>query len=462
MSYFQQRNRIVPQLYRDLNQQRHHRNDRSTRQRRNISLLIIPVLVIGITLRNYLLLGDMGFGHMEHTKEDKDSIIWQIDSRTWCERVREAREALTLPHLRISYPCEIMKPAISAIVCMLTDGTTEEKANRVVFTARDYIHGAMALGASLKGNIDPSRTHQLLLLREGFELETDDLIRLEAAGWHIGTAPNFPIEKKYIPRFTRYKTTYTKVTAIGLSEYKCILLMDADTLAVDDLREVMKCDTVFRTPINRVAGIIDWYHNGWKLFNTGSILWKTSSAEMERVFNLTKDDSFMKRYSSDQDFLNNVYPDRLTNTTFNNEIVALDNIESRSSRKNSNSVQLLNPVIPHIVAKAGAVVPLSWDYNAQTHAEVQNTKFWDDHRSTTKILHFTEKKGWQCEPRYSSIPIELIPQNCNSKRKDSLDPLCFCREAHLYWMALRKAEKSYAMKSLTVSEKNSPNVEKSR
>jgi hypothetical protein len=455
--YTNQRNRAaVPQLlFRGLNEQR-NRNDRTTRRRRKIVLLILFLLVIGITLRNYILLGDMGFGNVGSiSSSSSSSSILHIDTRSWCERVREARDALKLSFLHIKYPCETMEPATSAIVCMITDGTTEEKATRVVFTARDYINGAMALGASLKGNIDPLRTHQLLLLREGFELETDDVIRLESVGWTMGTAPDFPIEAKYLPTFPRYKTTYTKVTAIGLSEYKCVMLMDADTLAVGDLREVMKCDTVFRNPKNnRVAGIIDWYQMRWKLFNTGSILWKTSSTEMERVFNLTKDTSFMKRYSSDQDFLNNVYPDRLNNNTFNNEIIALDNVESRSS---STRIKGLDPVIPHIEAQNGAVVPLSWDYNAQTHAEVQNFKFWDEHRSTTRILHFTEKKGWQCEQRYDPIPKETYPQHCKGKTRD---PLCFCGEAHLYWIALRKAEKSYAMKSLTVSKASS--VDKSR
>ena len=346
-----------------------------------------------------------------------------------------------------------MKPATSAIVCMLTDGTTTQTGSKIVFSARDYINGALALGASLQGNIDASQTHQLLLLREGFELENDDLIRLESVGWTIGTAPNFPLQQKYIPKFPRYKTTYTKVSAIGLSEYKCVMLMDADTLAVGDLRDVMNCQSVFKHPNNRVGGTLDWYQMRWKLFNTGSILWKTDAKEMERVFNLTEDDSFMKRFGSDQDFLNNVYPDRLNNKTLNNEIVALDTVESRalsisgggggggggsgsSSKNNKNGYNILSPVVPHSSAQTGAVVPLSWDYNAQTHAEVQNWEFWKAHRPTTKILHFTEKKGWQCERSLDEPPPpEKMPKKCKKEI-----PICFCREAHLYWRALEKAE----------------------
>lgn len=265
MNSFNQRNYIVPKLYRGLKQQKRLGNDRSTRQRQMLFFsVLLSVLVVGITMRNYTLLGNMEFGP---TLREERIRAFQADAMPWCERVKKAREAFNVASLSITYPCEQMKPAKSAIVCMLTDGTTEEKATRVVFAARDYINGALALGASLAGRIDKSQTHQLLLLREGFELGTDDLIRLEASGWHIGTAPNFPIETKYTPKFPRYKTTYTKVTAIGLSEYKCVLLMDADTLAVGDLKEVLKCDSVFQHPSNRVAGVIDWYRNGWKLFN---------------------------------------------------------------------------------------------------------------------------------------------------------------------------------------------------
>lgn len=224
MNSFNQRNYIVPKLYRGLKQQKRLGNDRSTRQRQMLFFsVLLSVLVVGITMRNYTLLGNMEFGP---TLREERIRVFQADAMPWCERVKKAREAFNVASLSITYPCEQMKPAKSAIVCMLTDGTTEEKATRVVFAARDYINGALALGASLAGRIDKSQTHQLLLLREGFELGTDDLIRLEASGWHIGTAPNFPIETKYTPKFPRYKTTYTKVTAIGLSEYKCVLLMD--------------------------------------------------------------------------------------------------------------------------------------------------------------------------------------------------------------------------------------------
>ena len=46
---------------------------------------------------------------------------------------------------------------------------------------------------------------------------------------------------------------------------------------------------------------------------------------MERVFNLTVDPSFMRKFSSDQDFLNHVYAERLDNS-INNMIMEFGNM----------------------------------------------------------------------------------------------------------------------------------------
>ncbi|KAG7352066.1 hypothetical protein IV203_008114 [Nitzschia inconspicua] len=437
---------------------------RSTRQKFGI-LLGVPILAILGTMINFLFLNlnELGFGIGAGMEEESmlsdfrkisskartnqqqrrqstvegevvqaevpvilssSSNVNEQIKRDWCEQVAKARADLS-PFLQIHYPCEKLQPATSAVVCMLTDGAAEGKDSKFFFTARDYINGIMTLGASLQGNIDPTQTHQLLLLRDGFELQPDDRIRLASVGWVIGTAPNFPLAREYVPRFPRYKTTYTKITAIGLGEYKCVMLMDADTLVIGNIQEIMKCN-VFQHPNNRVAGTIDWYQKHWHLFNTGSILWKPSGKEMDRVFNLTKNTTFMKKYSSDQDFLNHVYPERLNNT-LNSEIVTMDTPESR--RDNS-------PLIPHEFAMQGSVVPMSWEYNAQTHAEVENMDFWKAHRDTVRILHFTEKKGWRCERRYDDPPpLKEMPNPCLKEI-----PICFCREAHLYWKLFDLAE----------------------
>jgi hypothetical protein len=339
-------------------------NRQRSKRTKTMIMIGVPFLAVVGTIMNYyfLKLSELGFGGGDNgggAAADNNNIVsnpTKSSGKSWCDQVKQARSNL-MPSLHIKYNCDDMMPATSAIVCMLTDGTSEEKATRVVFTAKNYINGAMALGASLQRNIDPIKTHQLLLLREGFTLDEDDMIRLQSVGWTLGTAPNFDLEPRYVPTFARYKTTYTKVTAIGLSEYECVMLMDADTLAVGDLRGVMSdCEnTVFLHPANRVAGVLDLFAGRWKLFNTGSILWRTSSAEMGRVFGLSRNSSFMKKFSSDQAFLNAVYSEREFNFTLNQEIVGLDTIESRKMSDGQ-----ISPVVPHDIAQRGAVVPLSW------------------------------------------------------------------------------------------------------
>ncbi len=391
-------------------------------------LLFVPLLaILGILLNSWFGVSDYDTSYnalldLEIPITNSES---ESDSQSWCDEVQKARADLS-PSLHIHVPCKTMKPAKSAVVCMLTDGVSDDKATKVVFTATNYIHGAMALGASLLGRIDPTQTHLLLLLRQGFTLADDDLLRLQSVGWIIGTAPEVPLKKKYVPRFPRYKTTYTKISAIGLAEYECAMLMDADTLAVGDLKEIMSCQ-IFTEPQHRVAGTLDLYRGHWHYFNTGSLLWRPNSKEMERVFQLTVDPTFMKAFSSDQDFLNHVYPERLNNTV-NHQIM----------EGNFN-------YIPN-----GQVVDMTWDYNAQTHVEVERMEWWESKRPTVKILHFTQKKGWQCEERHDPPPpLSEMSTNCD---KDI--PMCYCREAHLYWNALTTAQ-TLANQTLAVRARTS-------
>ena len=80
------------------------------------------------------------------------------------------------------------------------------------------------------------------------------------------------------------------------------------------------------------------------------------------------------------------------------------------------------------------MVDLGWGFNAQTHVEVDRSEWWESNRPSVSVLHFTEKKGWQCEERHEP---PKMSQDC---RKDKSTPLCFGREAHLYRNALAKGK----------------------
>jgi len=332
---------------------------------------------------------------------------------SWCEKVNNARSTLD-PSLHIKVPCEEMKPAKSAVVAYITAGVSKEKASRTVFSASDYVDGVMALGASLNDHLGP-QTHKLLLLRDDFipTLPTDVLEDLKKVGWTIGIAPIVDIDDKFVPNFGRYKTVYSKISILGLSEYECVLLLDADTLVIDKIDDLMTCDIL--KPDFRAAGGLDLYRGRWRHFNTGSILWRPESAEMSRVYALTKDPNFMKKFESDQIFSNTVYPDR-ENVAVNEKLINGEEVDPK---------------------ELGSIAHLPWAYNAQTHLEYQRPQFWDEHVSSLKIIHYTQKKGWQCDKRYDEPPPLLPTRPKISNCKMDMD--CACHEGYRWHQYLQKA-----------------------
>ncbi|KAL3779368.1 hypothetical protein HJC23_005228 [Cyclotella cryptica] len=334
---------------------------------------------------------------------------------SWCDRVKQARSTLD-EKLHVRVPCETMKQAKSAVVVYITAGVSEDKATKTVFSGKDYIDGVMALGASLNDHLLTKETHRLLLLRDDFMSSLPDsiLAKLKKIGWTIGIAPVVDIDEKYVPRFARYKTVYTKISVLGLSEYDCVLLLDADTLVVGNIDDLMTCNIL--KPNFRAAGGLDLYHGQWRHFNTGSVLWRPGSDEMNRVYNLTSDPTFMKRFESDQIFTNTVYPHR-NNVSINNELMA---------GRQVNPEQL------------GSIAHLPWEYNAQTHLEYQRPQFWDEHVSDLKIIHFTQKKGWQCQKRLDRPP--PLSSNRPATKDCTLETDCACQEGYKWYQYLKKAE----------------------
>lgn len=353
---------------------------------------------------------------------DKGNQATQNEEEDWCNVVSKARQNLD-PSLHIRVPCEKMKPAKSAVVCMLTAGVPDGKGSRTVFTGTDYVNGALALGASLNDNLTSQngRVHKLLLIKEGFTLPDDSIRKLEAVGWTIGKSPDIKVDKKYTPSFARYKNVYPKISVIGLAEYKCILFVDADTLTVSNIDELMSCNLLDR-PEYRVAGGLDYYRGRWFHFNTGSVLWRPGSDEMTRVYQLTRNETFMTRFESDQIFINTVYPDR-TNRELNEKILNAENDEA---------------ALEQLRVHFGQVAHLPWKYNAQTHVEFQLPEFWDEHLPDVKILHYTQKKGWQCPQTYEK-PKGRNVGKCNPKT----DIDCACREGYRWHIYLKKALEEY-------------------
>eukprot|EP00548_Thalassiothrix_antarctica_P017422 CAMPEP_0194197198 /NCGR_PEP_ID=MMETSP0154-20130528/77076_1 /TAXON_ID=1049557 /ORGANISM="Thalassiothrix antarctica, Strain L6-D1" /LENGTH=315 /DNA_ID=CAMNT_0038921851 /DNA_START=383 /DNA_END=1328 /DNA_ORIENTATION=+ len=314
--------------------------------------------------------------------EENNAIIVKNDNNnnkevvsSWCDTVQKARRTLD-KDLHIRVPCETMSTkAKSAVVVFLTAGKPEGKGSKNVFTASNYVDGILALGAALQDHLTRSDTHKLLLLRDGFKLDKKSEDRVRQIGWIIGNAPNV----NEIP--DTYRDLNDTGHCNGLSEYSCVLLLDADTLVINNIDDLMGCSILEEKEEYRVAGTLDYYRGKWYHFNTGSALWKPSNTEMNRVYALTKNNTFMKKFQSDQIFTNTVYTDR-ANRTINN-ILMDDNIATEEKKK-----------------YWGSVADLGWSYNAQTHVEYEKPDFWKKQLEEVKIIHFTQRKGWQCPERH--------------------------------------------------------------
>ena len=77
--------------------------------------------------------------------------------------------------------------------------------------------------------------------------------------------------------------------------------------------------------------------------------------------------------------------------------------------------------------------------NAQTYVEVQLPQFWATHSTSLRVLHFTQRKGWECEEVHRPpIPLNLPPRHCGrllgkSGRNltvPSTDADCLCAEGY--------------------------------
>mmetsp|Transcript_53278 Transcript_53278/g.59575 ORF Transcript_53278/g.59575 Transcript_53278/m.59575 type:complete len:252 (-) Transcript_53278:377-1132(-) len=162
------------------------------------------------------------------TSNDTDTVV-----NNWCDRVTHARVDLN-PDLAIHYPCETIlnsqqsaAAAVAAVVlvvvCMLTGSFDLHRANKILFIAREYLDGALALGCTVHNNIDPSRTHICCWCsRKGVSSPpVVDRLRLRAVGWTLG---DVQLLKKYVPTYANATPPSTRRShrpGLGLSEYQC-------------------------------------------------------------------------------------------------------------------------------------------------------------------------------------------------------------------------------------------------
>ena len=322
---------------------------------------------------------------------------------SWCDRVSVAR-GMIAPALRVSYPCRGLRPARSAIATMLTDSLSESK---VTFGLSNYVKGVLALGRSVQNHM-LRHVHQLLLVRDGVSVPAADRPRLAAVGWILGTVPT--ILPPRTPRFKRFRSQFSKLALMGLTEYECVFYMDADTLAIGSLDRLLDSSALFQQAGQRLAAARDFFGGRWSAnYNMGIFGLQPNASELDRVHMLLLDGHVTYNFEqSEQGFLNKVFPLNGPN-----------------------------------------VVELPFEASGNSALEVRATTEWGRRLRHLRIIHFTERKPWQCAERQGPAVVSSGSQRMSCGDGYSAarsDTACYCAQAFRWWAALREAERHVATK----------------
>lgn len=242
-------------------------------------------------------------------------------------------------------------PSISASVYAIT----------TLVSSTDYVSGANVLLYSIRKFIDPLVLHKVkfvALLIEG-KIENP----LIESGLHVGWARNYvPLIRPARPgdvTFKRFAEKFTKLALWKMIEFKRILYMDSDTMAVGDVSPILiDVNSTF-------AAVLDW--------ELGKIVSHFNMGVASLVPNMTE--------------FNRLDSQRLT---------------KRDYRLSMAEQGLLNAVY----GTNYQIFPFA--YNGNLAAAVQDRSFWDSHRKQLRIIHFT----W-IKPFHITRTAKLELQNCN-------------------------------------------------
>jgi glycogenin len=157
-----------------------------------------------------------------------------------------------------------------------------------------YVPGVEVLGKSLEA----SGTKEAMLLMVTADIPTSTREKLASQGWSIRDVapvanPN-PTTQQLFPRFDK---TFTKLRAWELTDVDKIVLLDADTVVLQNV------DDLFERP--EIAAAPDFFLPD--RFNSGVMVLEPSKNTFERMVHEL---STLSSYDGgDQGFLNNFFPD---------------------------------------------------------------------------------------------------------------------------------------------------------
>ena len=177
---------------------------------------------------------------------------------------------------------------------MLQSTSPSRTAVATLLTHESYVVGALTLGYSLgKQNW---RHDSVVMVTAAVSADARrQLLRF----WNhvIEIEPVANPNPKSRMGIATFATVYTKLRAWELDDYETVLLLDADTIAVNELNDLPQCKSIAGAPDTLLADI----------FNTGVLVLRPSRVVfadmMEKISTLPSYDG------GDQGFLNSYFPD---------------------------------------------------------------------------------------------------------------------------------------------------------
>jgi lipopolysaccharide biosynthesis glycosyltransferase len=228
---------------------------------------------------------------------------------------------------------------------------TKQYALVTLVSTEDYVEGANVLLYSVKKHLDSSLWANIVSVAMVIAENNATIhIKRKLIGWTVCTVPVIEPAKATDVPSKRFKQLFSKVHIFDMVQFVRVVFLDSDTLVIGDI------SALFYQSNSIIAWAKDW-ENGQirEDCNSGVMSIKPSAEEFNRL---------------------NVV--RLTTRNYRTEMA---------------DQGLLN----YVYAKVGEIIP--FEYNGNLAAQVQNGRFWSEHRPALKIIHYTWIKPFDHDRR---------------------------------------------------------------
>ena len=257
------------------------------------------------------------------------------------------------PNQKKTFPVHIKKLSLYPEV-----STSTEFAFVAMLSCNFYLYG---LGAAKLGHTLRSYSNIDLIILELYTrpIPGDIRILLYQSGWKICKVPIINGPNNVAVETNRFllASVYSKFHAWQLIEYTAVVLMDLDTLAVNDPSDLFTTQLPLMIHANKSVGAVRdhpmircYGTTAWNIFNAGMLLIKPNI------------------------------------NTYNSLVDSIDKLPHNSA---SDAEQALINVL-----LKDSIYELPFVYNVLTISKICEPELWMEHEKNFRIVHFTTTKPW--------------------------------------------------------------------